>query len=132
MEEDDRTGAAITVFVATSPLLRGKGGRYIVDFALKRMVVTGASSGLGVETARALAGIGAEVTVAVSDTGAGSGAAADITATTGNQHVFAAHPDLLDRRSIKSLAATWRGPLHILVNNAVIMACPESRTAERR
>jgi pyruvate/2-oxoglutarate dehydrogenase complex dihydrolipoamide dehydrogenase (E3) component len=41
-----------------------------LDLSAKRMIVTGASSGIGVETARALAGAGAEVTLAVRDTDA--------------------------------------------------------------
>ncbi len=42
-----------------------------IDLTGKRAVVTGASSGIGIETARALAGAGAEVTLAVRDTAAG-------------------------------------------------------------
>jgi short-subunit dehydrogenase len=45
--------------------------------------VTGAASGIGVETARALAGTGADVTLAVRDADAGARVAADVTATTG-------------------------------------------------
>src|SRR5689334_8197755 len=48
------------------------------DLSGRRAVVTGASSGLGVETARALAGTGAEVTLAVRDVAAGERAAAGI------------------------------------------------------
>ena len=49
-----------------------------VDLTGKRAIVTGASSGIGVETARALADAGAEVTLAVRDTTAGNRVAADI------------------------------------------------------
>src|SRR4051812_22590066 len=49
-----------------------------LDLTGKRMIVTGAASGIGVETARALAGAGAEVTLAVRDTAAGDRTAADI------------------------------------------------------
>ena len=42
-----------------------------IDLSGKRAIVTGASSGIGIETARALAGAGAEVTLAVRDTAAG-------------------------------------------------------------
>ena len=55
-----------------------------IDLSGKRAIVTGASSGIGVETARALAGTGADVTLAVRDTDAGDRTAADIIATTGN------------------------------------------------
>ena len=50
----------------------------------KHAIVTGASSGIGVETARALASAGAEVTLAVRDTQAGERTASDISATTGS------------------------------------------------
>jgi NAD(P)-dependent dehydrogenase (short-subunit alcohol dehydrogenase family) len=55
-----------------------------IELSGKRAIVTGGSSGIGVETARALASAGAEVTLAVRDTDAGERAAAEITATTGN------------------------------------------------
>src|SRR4051794_3337372 len=54
-----------------------------IDLTGKRAIVTGASSGIGIETARALAGAGAQVTLAVRDTDAGAKTAADIETTTG-------------------------------------------------
>ena len=101
-----------------------------IDLLGKRAVVTGGASGIGVETARALAGVGAEVTLAVRDVEAGARAAADIMATTHNSAVRVKKLDLLDRTSIGTFVAAWTGPLHILVNNAGIMACPEQRTPE--
>ena len=100
------------------------------DLSGKRAIVTGGASGIGVETARALAGVGAEVTLAVRDPEAGARVAADITATTQNKTVHVANLDLVDRSSIAAFVATWKGPLHILINNAGIMACPEQRTPE--
>ncbi|HEX6444074.1 MAG TPA: SDR family NAD(P)-dependent oxidoreductase [Streptosporangiales bacterium] len=101
-----------------------------IDLTGRRAVVTGGASGIGVETARALAGAGAEVTLAVRDEAAGGRAAADITATTGNGRVSVAHLDLADQASVAAFAASWDGPLHILVNNAGIMAAPLMRTPE--
>jgi NAD(P)-dependent dehydrogenase (short-subunit alcohol dehydrogenase family) len=98
-----------------------------VDLTGRRAVVTGASSGLGTETARALARAGAEVTLAVRDTDAGRKAAADITATTGSTGVEVSALDLTDQASVAGFASGWSGPLHILVNNAGIMAVPELR-----
>src|SRR5580704_7090914 len=89
-----------------------------IDLTGKRVIVTGAASGIGVETARALAGIGAEVTLAVRDLDAGKRVAADIMGTTHNKAVHVAKLDLVDHASIKSFVAGWKGPLHILVNNA--------------
>ncbi|MBW8700874.1 3-oxoacyl-[acyl-carrier-protein] reductase FabG [Streptomyces sp. MBT84] len=103
-----------------------------IDLTGRRVVVTGASSGIGAETARALAGTGAEVTLAVRDTTAGERVAKEITSTTGNQEVHAAHLDLADPASVAAFAAAWRGPLHVLVNNAGVMACPEQYTEQGR
>jgi NAD(P)-dependent dehydrogenase (short-subunit alcohol dehydrogenase family) len=102
-----------------------------VDLTGKRAVVTGGASGIGVETARALAGAGAEVTLAVRDLDVGRKVAGEITARTGNAKVTAVPLELTDRASVSAFAGTWQGPLHILVNNAGIMALPElHRTAE--
>ena len=100
-----------------------------VDLAGRRAIVTGASSGIGVETARALASAGAAVTLAVRDLDAGLRTAADITAATGNEHVLVARLNLADVASVRELASGWTGPLDILVNNAGVMATPERRTA---
>ncbi|KOG61436.1 oxidoreductase [Streptomyces antibioticus] len=101
-----------------------------VDLTGRRAVVTGASSGLGAETARALAATGAAVTLAVRDLGTGERVAKDITASTGNQEVRLAHLDLADAASVTAFTGAWRGPLHILVNNAGVMACPEQYTEQ--
>jgi NAD(P)-dependent dehydrogenase (short-subunit alcohol dehydrogenase family) len=101
-----------------------------IDLSGRRVVVTGAASGIGVETARALAGAGATVTLAVRNTDAGEQTAADVTETTGNADVDVRHLDLADRASIAAFTDAWRGPLHILVNNAGVMASPEEHTPE--
>ena len=95
-----------------------------VDLTGRRAVVTGGASGIGVETARALAAAGAEVTLAVRNTAAGERVAAEIIASTGNRHVLVAPLELADRASVRAFAAAWDGPLHILVNNAGVMAEP--------
>ncbi|OAA18984.1 dehydrogenase of unknown specificity, short-chain alcohol dehydrogenase like [Frankia sp. EI5c] len=101
-----------------------------VDLGGRRSVVTGASSGIGVETARVLAAAGSEVTLAVRDPEAGRRAADDIVASTGNKAVLVAALDLADRASVAAFVAAWAGPLHILVNNAGVMATPLTRTPE--
>ena len=101
-----------------------------VDLAGRRVIVTGGASGIGIETARALAGAGAELTLAVRNIRAGERTAEDIIATTGNKQVLVAPLDLADQASVASFAAAWGGPLHILVNNAGLMASPEMRTPE--
>jgi NAD(P)-dependent dehydrogenase (short-subunit alcohol dehydrogenase family) len=96
-----------------------------VDLSGKRAIVTGASSGIGVETARALAGAGAAVTLAVRNAEAGEQAAADIRQTTGNDAVTVGALELGDLASVRAFVAAWSGPLDILVNNAGVMAIQE-------
>jgi NAD(P)-dependent dehydrogenase (short-subunit alcohol dehydrogenase family) len=103
-----------------------------IDLTGKRAVVTGASSGIGVETARALAGAGAEVTLAVRNTDAGERTAADITTTTGNGGVQVGRLDLADQGSVAAFVAKWTGPLHLLVNNAGVMALPDLKLTPER
>ena len=107
-----------TPFGATSTAAEVLAG---VDLSGRRAVVTGASSGLGVETARALAGAGAEVTFAVRDVAAGKRVAGDSAV---------ARLDLADLGSVRDFVAGWAGPLDILVNNAGIMATPLMRTPQ--
>src|SRR5438105_10551764 len=102
-----------------------------VELAGRRAVVTGGASGIGAETARALASAGAVVTLAVRNTAAGRRVADEIIAKTPDCAVEVAALDLADIRSVAAFARAWRGPLHILVNNAGIMALPElHRTRE--
>jgi NAD(P)-dependent dehydrogenase (short-subunit alcohol dehydrogenase family) len=100
------------------------------DLTGKRAIVTGGASGIGVETARALASAGAEVTLAVRNVDAGARVAADITAGTRNERMLVAPLDLADQASVAAFVAGWTGPLHILVDNAGIMAAPETRTPQ--
>jgi NAD(P)-dependent dehydrogenase (short-subunit alcohol dehydrogenase family) len=97
-----------------------------VDLHGRRAIVTGASSGIGVETARALASTGAEVTLAVRNLEAGRKVADGIAEKlpSGAGEVQVARLDLADQASVVDFAGAWKGPLHILVNNAGVMALP--------
>ena len=66
--------------------------------------------------------------LAVRNTDAGKRAAADIQATTGRDHIRVARLDLTERSTIDAFTAGWMGPLHILVNNAGVLALPERIT----
>jgi NAD(P)-dependent dehydrogenase (short-subunit alcohol dehydrogenase family) len=88
-------------------------------------VVTGANSGLGLETARALAAAGARVVLAVRDPARGERAAAGLTGD-----VEVRRLDLADLSSVRAFAAGWSGRLDVLVANAGIMHVPEGRTAD--
>ena len=76
---------------------------------------------IGIETARALASAGADVTLAVRDTDPGQRTAADITATTGNDSIHVRRLDLADGASVATFVSGWAGPLHLLINNAGVM-----------
>ena len=91
-----------------------------IDLSGKRAIVTGASSGIGSETARALDGAGADVTLAVRDTAAGATIAADIAGAVTVSELDLAHP-----LSVAAFVANWDGSLDILINNAGVMAIPE-------
>jgi NAD(P)-dependent dehydrogenase (short-subunit alcohol dehydrogenase family) len=99
-----------------------------IDLSGKRIIVTGGAAGIGIETARALAGCGAEITLAVRNTEVGESAAADIRASTKNGAVRVTRMDLADLASVAEFVAAWSGPLHVLINNAGVMALPETRT----
>jgi len=101
-----------------------------LDLTGRRMIVTGGASGIGTETAISLARTGAEVTLAVRDVAAGEQVAAQITDATGNKQVLVASLDLADQASVRSFVSGWEGPLHVLVNNAGLMAAPLMRTPE--
>ena len=81
-----------------------------VDLHGRRALVTGASSGIGVETARALASAGAEVTLAVHNIPAGRRVAASIQETTGNSRILVEPLELADRHSVQSGRQTLAGP----------------------
>ncbi|MDR7134392.1 NAD(P)-dependent dehydrogenase (short-subunit alcohol dehydrogenase family) [Lysobacter niastensis] len=95
-----------------------------VDLSGRRAIVTGASSGIGIETARALARAGAEVTLAVRNVEAGRNVVNQIVATDDSARLHVRPLDLSDLDSVHTFARGWSGPLHILVNNAGIMATP--------
>ncbi len=95
------------------------------DLSGRRVVVTGASSGIGRAAARALAGAGAAVTIAVRDESRGTTAASSMSG-----QVEVRRLDLADLSSVRAFASGWSGDLDILVDNAGIMAVPESRTVD--
>ncbi|GAA5144836.1 SDR family NAD(P)-dependent oxidoreductase [Nocardioides marinquilinus] len=101
-----------------------------IDLTGRRAVVTGGASGIGLETARALAHAGAQVTLAVRDTAAGEEAARDVAGTSGRDDVAVAHLDLADLATVEAFVAAWRGPLHVLVNNAGVMDTPQGTTRD--
>lgn len=100
------------------------------DLSGLRAIVTGGAAGIGIETAQALTQAGATVTLAARNGDAARAAAQTITGRTGNAAVRVAEIDLAERASVERFVKEWTGPLHLLINNAGIMAGPLSRTRE--
>lgn len=94
------------------------------------MLVTGASSGLGAETARALTAAGAETLLAVRNRSAGDTVAASIADSTGRALPKVLELDLADRASIARFLDGWQGALHVLINNAGVVTGGLERTRE--
>ncbi|MCP5319654.1 MAG: SDR family NAD(P)-dependent oxidoreductase [Pseudomonadales bacterium] len=96
-------------------------------------VVTGASGGLGEETARALAAAGAHVVVAARNEQKASVALERIRVATGSEALEFERLDLASLASVRACAARLLRrhlAIHLLINNAGIMACPLERTVE--
>ncbi|GAA5063008.1 SDR family NAD(P)-dependent oxidoreductase [Streptomyces similanensis] len=105
----------------------------IPDQAKRVFVVTGANSGLGLATTRALARKGAHVILAVRDEGKGHTAAAEIAAEQPGAALEVRRLDLADLGSVRAFAEQLRADhprLDVLVNNAGVMAPPRSLSAQ--
>lgn len=104
-----------------------------INLTGKIAIVTGGSSGLGVETARALAKAGAHVILPVRSRAKAEKTVQDIKASTGKT-VELDDMDLASFASVRAFAdkfLTSGRPLHLLINNAGIMAIPERRMEGR-
>jgi NAD(P)-dependent dehydrogenase (short-subunit alcohol dehydrogenase family) len=109
-----------------STAVEALGGRSLAGL---NAIVTGGYSGIGLETVKALAGAGAQVTVPARRPDAAREALAEVAG------VEVAELDLADLASVKRFAATYVAagkPLHILINNAAIMASPEMRVGPEK
>jgi NAD(P)-dependent dehydrogenase (short-subunit alcohol dehydrogenase family) len=103
-----------------------------LDLSNVSAIVTGASGGLGAESARALAERGARVTLTARDVAKGETAAAAIRKSTGNDRVDVMALELTSLESVRAFAAEFaaRGVgLNLLLGNAGVMACPLARTS---
>src|ERR1019366_9279669 len=99
----------------------------------RRAIVTGASGGIGLIAARALARAGAHVVLAVRNPAKGDAAAATVRSAIGEStagSVEVRELDVASLASVRAFAGGWSGPIDILINNAGIMQVPLSRTAD--
>lgn len=117
-----------SAFGAMTPARDVVAGKHLTG---KRAIVTGGASGIGIETARALAEAGAAVTLAVRNQDAGERIADEIGRTARGPKPSVGRLDLSDLATVRAFAAAWgETPLHMLINNAGVMACPLSYTAD--
>jgi NAD(P)-dependent dehydrogenase (short-subunit alcohol dehydrogenase family) len=103
------------------------------DLTGKEVIVTGANSGIGVETARALAKAGARVVIAARDLKKANEVKDDIIKTTGNNNVEVEELELGSLKSVDKFVERYlatKKPLHILINNAGIMNTPQGVTED--
>jgi NAD(P)-dependent dehydrogenase (short-subunit alcohol dehydrogenase family) len=105
----------------------------IPDQTGRTAVVTGANTGLGFETAAALAAHGAQVTVAVRNLDKGKDAAQKILAASPGAAVTLQELDLTSLDSIRAAAEELRSKhdvIHLLINNAGVMYTPKGTTKD--
>lgn len=106
-----------------------------IDLRGKRILVTGASAGLGVETARSLVARGAHVVGAVRDLGKGQGATAAVRAAAASSGggFELAELDLAALASVRACTdalARAGQRFDLVIANAGVMACPAGKTAD--
>ena len=104
-----------------------------VDLSGRTALVTGASSGIGLETARALASVGASVVLAVRNAEKGNAALAAIRDRVPDATLELGALDLTSLASVRAFAESFLGShdrLDLLINNAGVMASPFERTTD--
>ena len=104
-----------------------------IDLTNLVVIVTGASSGIGVETVRAMAKAGATCIMCARDMPKAQLVAADIIQSTGNSKVEVENLELDSLESVRAFVQRFvdsKRALNILINNAGVMACPKSLTKD--
>ncbi|XP_043082349.1 retinol dehydrogenase 12 isoform X2 [Puntigrus tetrazona] len=99
----------------------------------KTIIITGANTGIGKETARDLAKRGARVILACRDLEKAEAARKELIEDSGNRNIVANKLDLSNTKSVRDFAELVNKEekrVDILINNAGIMMCPYSKTAD--
>lgn len=104
-----------------------------IDLAGRRVLITGGASGLGQETARAMAANGAQIIIAARDMDKGEAAMSAIHTAVPDAQVEVMQLDLADLDSIRAFTALFLRDyprLDLLINNAGVMACAKGQTKD--
>ena len=104
-----------------------------IDLSGKTVLITGGSSGLGAEAARAMAAQGAKVTITARTLEKGQPVADRINEALGDKIIDVITLELGSLKSVRDCAERYlatHDTLDILINNAGIMACPEAKTED--
>lgn len=104
-----------------------------IDLSGKLVVITGGASGLGQETARAMAAKGAQIVIPVRDMAKGEAAVADIKGSVPDADIALMECDLGKLANIQAFAKAFlvqHDRIDVLINNAGVMACPHMTTGD--
>jgi len=99
----------------------------------KNVIITGANTGIGKETARVIAKMGANVYLACRDATRGNAAVEELKTVTKSENIYFVELDLGSLESVRKFATSFNEksiPLHILINNAGVMGCPLGKTVD--
>lgn len=112
-----------------------RGGKYTKPTLIddKVVIITGANTGIGKETAIDLAKRGGKIYIACRDKIRGESALVDIRKESGSDKVYFLQLDLASLKSIRDFSKKFHqleSKLDILINNAGVMACPKSSTED--
>ena len=112
-----------------------QGGKYKKDTKIdgKVVVITGANSGIGKETAVDLAKRGGKIYIACRDIKRGEEALMEIKERSGSDKIYFLQLDLASLDSVREFSRKFHeleNQLHILINNAGIMACAKGKTKD--
>ncbi|XP_052769931.1 retinol dehydrogenase 12-like [Mya arenaria] len=123
----------VCAFLSVRQYMQGPKCRSTLKLAGKTVLITGANTGIGKETAKDLAKRGARVILACRDLTRAQKAASDITNSTGNSNVVVYKLDLSSLKSVRECAEEVKKNeqrLDILINNAGVMWTPQCQTED--
>ncbi|XP_067631481.1 retinol dehydrogenase 13-like isoform X2 [Eurosta solidaginis] len=127
------TGTTVGVAFFIKDLMQGERFKSPIKAENKVVIVTGANTGIGKETARELAKRGATVYMACRDMKKCEEAREEIVLASYNKHVYCRKCDLASMESIRKFVHSFKQEqerLDILINNAGVMRCPRSLTKD--